>query len=380
MTTRQVQHTKSAARREAPPRTGRFTQVAVAAGLSIAVSGCASLDAGQPAPWKMEPLYKVNHTMQSSQAYYELGRYYDGSQLWDKAIDAYRKAIAVDAGNVEAFNALGVALAQSGRYADAEITLRQAVALAPDRSHILNNLGYVLLLAGKNDDAVAVLKTALARDGGNAGAAANLQLAMARATPPSHAALGAEGAAPASEASAKQAAAQQVSDRPDTYLAAVERETSPPASKGKPVAEASAAPRPPVTSTSTPGSSAPSARAAAFHETASRLEISNGNGLPGMAARVSRWLAARGIATQRLTNQPSFDLQHTVVQYREGDEQAAMRLVRSMPANVKLDAKPTPGLRSNVRVVLGHDWLKIAACLDSNTCGAAGTPVAMANP
>jgi hypothetical protein len=347
-------------------------------GLLIAVSGCASPDAKVATPWKMEPLYKVNHTMQSGQAYYELGRYFDGSRLWDKAIDAYRKAIAVDASNVEAFNALGVALAQSGRYADAEITLRQAVALAPDRSHILNNLGYVLLVAGKSDDAVAILKTALARDGGNAGAAANLQVAMARAKPPSNAEVRTEGAAPAPKTSANDATAQPLSDRPKTDLAAMDSDTIRSAAKGEHVPDASAAPNSPVSST--PGSLAPSTRTAAVGEPAWRLEVSNGNGVPGMAARVSRWLATRGIATQRLTNQPSFDRQHTVVQYREGHEQAAMRLVQSMPTEVKLDATPTLGLRSDVRVILGHDWVKTAACLDSNTCGTAPTSVAMVNP
>jgi tetratricopeptide (TPR) repeat protein len=118
--------------------------------------------------WDIEPVLSVKHTIHSSQAYYTMGRYYDGSQAWDKSIDAYRKAIAADAQNIEAYNALGVALAQSGRYADAETTLRQAIAIDPARTHMRSNLGYVLLLAGKPSEAVAELNAVVKQNGGDA--------------------------------------------------------------------------------------------------------------------------------------------------------------------------------------------------------------------
>jgi hypothetical protein len=51
-----------------------------------------------------------------------------------------------------------------------------------------------------------------------------------------------------------------------------------------------------------------------------------------------------------------------------------------MHGAVKVDAKSTAGLRSDVRVVLGHDWVKIAACLDADTCGRARATVAMGTP
>lgn len=377
MMSRHVPRAKPARRQKARLRHATFTRCAAAATLLIAASGCASPDATVGAPWKMEPVYKVNHTMQSGQAYYELGRYFDGSGLWDKAIDAYRKAIAVDASNVEAYNALGVTLAQSGRPADAEITLRQAVALAPDRSHVLNNLGYVLLLAGKNDDAVAILKAALARDSGNAGAAANLQLALARATPRGNPAIAATTSPSLPRTSATHGTAHQAADRPNADVVAVTSEASPSRMSSEHVPDSSAAPSPRVTSAPSP---AISTRTAAVDEPPWRLEVSNGNGVAGMAARLGRWLSAKGFETRRLTNQPSFDRQYTVVQYREGHDQAALRLARSMPASIKVDSKPTPSLRSDVRVVLGQDWVKIATCLDRDTCGSGAASVAMVTP
>jgi hypothetical protein len=101
---------------------------------------------------------------------------------------------------------------------------------------------------------------------------------------------------------------------------------------------------------------------------ASRLEISNGNGVTGMAARVGRWLAAQGAPAERLTNRQPFTQRSTVVQYRTGQEDAAQHVARLLPADAKAEPRPTPGLRSDVRVVLGRDWVQVAACLERNTC------------
>jgi hypothetical protein len=93
---------------------------------------------------------------------------------------------------------------------------------------------------------------------------------------------------------------------------------------------------------------------------APRLEISNGNGVPGLAARVRRELAVQGIATERLSNQSRFDQRHSVVQYRAGHEEAALRVAHSISADLRADSRPTSGLRSDVRVLIGHDWAKAA--------------------
>ena len=136
----------------------------IASALLMAAAGCATPDTDRPQAWRIEAVFNVKHAIQSSQGYYTLGRYHDGSKAWGLAVDAYRKAIAIDAHNLEAYNALGVALAQSGRHADAETVLRQAVALAPELSHVRSNLGYVLMLAGKPDEAVLALKAAVLQD------------------------------------------------------------------------------------------------------------------------------------------------------------------------------------------------------------------------
>ena len=359
----------------------------------VAAAGCASIDGKRAKSWRVEPVLNVSHSLQSADAYYTIGRHHDAAGEWTKSIDAYRKAIAVDASHIEAYNGLGVALAQSGRHADAETTLRQAVALDPQRAHVRSNLGYVLLLAGKPREAVAELKAAVKQDANSAAALANLREAVAHRE----------------VVHARQAAADEVGVEVGSVLSV----PAPITSVDVPVPLAGAVTVPmPVGSTSAPSPRAlqvvdqptvaamdmrqpnagavraappPAVAVAALQalptsvdEPLSRLEVSNGNGAKGMAARVGRWLGSQGIQTVRLTNQRPFAQPTTIVQYRSGHEASAERVVRSLPAYATTAPAPTQGLRSDVRVVLGHDWVRAAACLQRDTCKPEATSVAAA--
>ena len=371
----------------------------------VAAAGCASLDSRVSKAWKIEPVFNVSHATQSSPAYYSLGQYYDGSQAWGKAIDAYRKAIAADANNIDAHNALGVALAQSGRYADAETALRHAVALAPARTYVRNNLGYVLLLGGKPAEAVLELKAVVEQDGDSAIAKENLRDAIARSNVAARGAVSAPLTPAAPLVAAGVAGVAGVAAV--AAVAAVASATSP---LSVPTASHRAAPATPpamrwgfeptiasieqsaasasdanvsasLTMAGTPESvSVPMPLAAVPISTVpmSRLEISNGNGVAGMAARVGRWLATQGLQADRLTNQQPFAQQQTVIQYRNGHAEAALRVARSLPANAKAELAPLQGLRSDVRVLIGRDWVQTAACLGNNSCRPALTAVAAA--
>ena len=100
----------------------------------------------------------------------------------------------------------------------------------------------------------------------------------------------------------------------------------------------------------------------------SKLEVSNGNGSAGMAASVGRWLAAQGLPVSSLTDQRPYTQVQTLVQFRNGHAEAAMRVARSLPGDGKALLVPTQGLRADVRVVLGHDWAPIKACLTRDAC------------
>jgi tetratricopeptide (TPR) repeat protein len=341
-------------------------RAALAAGLLMAAAGCSTMDPQRLKAWTIEPVMDVKHAMSSSAAYYTPGRYYDGMQSWDKAIDAYRKSVEADPRNVEAHNALGVALARAGRYVDAEVALRTALSIAPRSAHVHSNLGQVLMLTARPQEAVQELKSAVLLDRDNPVATANLRealeqrdatteeapvaLAPIAAVTPSVQPLVAE--APTARAAQAPAVLMRVDDR--ATLAAF-------ASGNVPAAAVEVA---------------PSSAKAAPQSRAVRLELSNGNGVPGLAARLGRWMARHSVPVQRLTNQRPFLQERTVLQYRDGLQEAAQRIGRSLPMPARIEAAPTEGLHSDVRVVIGRDWIQAARCMDEGACPRASTVVA----
>ena len=325
----------------------------IAGAVLAAITGCASVDPMRATSWRVEPVMEVKHSMASSQAYYLLGRYHDGMHAWDRAIEAYRKAIGADPNNVEAYNALGVALARRSKFDAAEAVLRNALAIDPGRAHVRSNLGYVLLLAGKSQEAVTELTAAVRLDRDDVTARNNLREATAQREPEPQARAEAEVVA---VVDAPTPAALHVIDQP-TVPAFVTGATSGPTEI--PVDPPSAIDHLDVV-----------ASASTVAAPSSRLELSNGNGVRGAAARLQQWLSSRGVHANRLTNQRPYVQQQTAIQYRSGQEEAARRVASSLPVAVQLSAAPSAGLRTDFRVVLGLDWVHMAACLEQGTCQA----------
>jgi tetratricopeptide (TPR) repeat protein len=80
--------------------------------------------------------------------------------LWDRAIEGYRKALALPTLTVPhvAHQNLGLALYHLKRYPEAEESIRFALSLEPQMVGAHYNLGLVLLALGKKDDAVAAFR------------------------------------------------------------------------------------------------------------------------------------------------------------------------------------------------------------------------------
>ncbi|HSI58049.1 MAG TPA: tetratricopeptide repeat protein [Ideonella sp.] len=283
----------------------------VATAIVAALSGCTT-----PATegWRIAPNYRVSHAGPGAdQGYVALARRYEGERRWREARDAWRKAALAAPRDAETLNALGMAEAAQGQYGDAVEALRRAVKLSPGRASLLNNLGHALLLDGRGDEARATLQDALACDAGHRLARANLEridrasaLALAPApasAPAPHAAVSLDG---------------------EMAIAA------PPSPDG------------------------PALVAGAAAEV--RVEIANGNGVPGMAARLNGWLRARGMAQPALlSNARPYDTATTVVLYRAGFAAAAQDLARHMPQHVDIVFGPEAVLRADLRVLLGRD-------------------------
>lgn len=88
------------------------------------------------------------------------------------------------------------------------------------------------------------------------------------------------------------------------------------------------------------------------------LEISNGNGITGMARAVSREVGNGAAGVVRLTNQKGFKVQHTRVEYKLAFRDQAERLAgRYVGARV---VRVGEAGRADIRLVLGRDMIKPA--------------------
>ncbi|WP_198320664.1 LytR C-terminal domain-containing protein [Azohydromonas aeria] len=373
------------------------------AALLLALGGCATQK--NPLPWRIEPVQSVKHGTASAQGYYVVGRQVERSRDWMRAADAYRQALRLDPGHVDARNALAVALAQLGLLPEAEAQLRLALAAAPQRADLHSNLGYLLLLRQRPQQAQAALQEALALDPHNPVAQANLLLArgrteapatpetaLARAEAPAAASAAAAAttmpaaAVPAAAAPPQQhpgTAALQASDRPT--LAALDRVQAADAGADT-AAEPGFAPAPPLPSAAAAtaalpaaspegapapaAASTPAARAAADTPAQSfTLELSNGAGRRGAATELRTQLQRRGFAVHRTTNQTPYRQRHTVVLYQPGQEAAARRVARSLPLSVPL--QPDAAQRTGVRVLIGRDWPGVSLRVAGTVAGSA---------
>ena len=334
-----------------PPRTrpgrGRAAGLRRAVALGQAASaltlaGCALWPpAAPPRAYQVAPVYRVDDTPQAVQAYLAAGRYFEGSRDWPRAAQSYRKATERDASSEAAWDGLGRTLASAGRLDEAEAALRQAVALAPKRARAHNNLAYVLLLKDQPAPALAALDEALALDPSHALARANRDEAMTRLA----------------------------ATRPETATAATATATAtaivmpPPALDTAPIPALDTAPIPttrlPTTELATIAAAASLGQALSSPSGCAppkRLEVSNGMGATGMAARVESWLSQRGLPRARLTNQPAYDVVRTRVDYAAGQAAAARCVALALPAGVTTALSERAGLRGDVRLVVGRDW------------------------
>lgn len=84
-----------------------------------------------------------------------------------------------------------------------------------------------------------------------------------------------------------------------------------------------------------------------------RLEISNGNGVAGAAARLARSLNVEGLKTVRLTNVKKFDVPISRIEYQREQQLMAESLSERLGLPLKARSEKSPHV--DMRIVLGHD-------------------------
>ena len=373
-------------------------RAAIFAAPLLAVTGCATTPTTQPAAWKVEAVFNVSNAGGISEAHYSIGRRHDRAQAWAMAVESYRKAVSVDAHNVEAHNALGVALSRAGQHDEAVASLRLAVALDPGRAHLRSNLGNALLRAGRSQEAIGELKQALAQDARDAIARANLRLAVAQNDPTAFARnnTGAAWSGPQTQPVADStpiALSAKVPAKRFTTVLSVDLDapasgstvTSVPVSMPltMQVFDAPSVPslEVPVThtfesltvlagqaSSPLPPTSVPATGLELYPPTFAasatpRIDIVNGNGVIGMAARLSAFLRANGLVHRALlSNAMPFNISSTVVHYRAGFRDAAQQIVARAPYRMELAAQAGGAVNADIRVVLGRDVSAVGPC------------------
>jgi hypothetical protein len=84
-----------------------------------------------------------------------------------------------------------------------------------------------------------------------------------------------------------------------------------------------------------------------------RVEISNGNGVTGAAARLARSLDGDGVKTVRLSNVRRFAVPQSRIEYQREQQKMAQALARRL--NLPLQPARGATAYADLRIVLGHD-------------------------
>lgn len=359
------------------------------------LSACTSTPQVSEAPWVIRPNINTSNTSVNPDAMYKLGRYYQGQQRDKLAIEFYQKAIAADHRYVEAYNGLGVIYAKQGQYQQAIDAFKTALHDAPSAAHLYSNMGYAYYLQGRYAEAVAALKQATTLDPSNHKALNNLGMAYAKAGSKGESfqafaqASTVASANPASIASSSSPSASI--DMSEQKSASVTLVFADRLSKPQAGIQALALPknigiiRPAPASNSVPVIDSrvklvqltPNVYELHTHPSytqpiddtpvqiveapddlglpALRIEVSNGNGVAGMASKVGGYLVAQGYQTTRLTNQKPFNIKRSQIQYRDGHYTEAQILQGRLPESPELIQRSDMRADIGVRLVLGKD-------------------------
>jgi tetratricopeptide (TPR) repeat protein len=385
--------------------------IALSIGCAGLVTGCALFQRSAPKTPLVQPVVKVQHGRTEAQAKYELGRYYYAQRRTEEARRALEESLALDAALSRASNVLGVVYASQGRYEEAQSEFKRALQREPHAAHLHSNMGYAYLLQGRNDDALASFEEALRLEPQNEKAGSNLRIARerlgleARSAKPTH--VGHTTATKTDlgrSASVESSKLRIVEISPNVYELTLQRPiTSASLGSSGPLAASALisaqAERSPVVETAEqlPSASgnmvvevspnvyelekaapavvtsvAPQNTSSEAPPSFSRLglEVSNGNGIRGMAKQVAAALRSQGIGVTRLSNRKPFDQLRTEIEYRKGYLISARELGVRLPSPPSFVESGSLGAGIGVRLVLGKDLNKNVVLVDPDTSDA----------
>ena len=301
--------------------------------------------------------------------YYALGRSQYAARRYADAAASYRRALEIDPRHVNARNGLAAVLAAQGDVGAAIALWQSLVKEQGDSAYLLANLGYAYFLSGDHAQAVAVLEQACVLDPLNPLDWEHLGMALQasgmeqRADAMFHqaATLRAhdvrQDVAQAAQGTAspllEQALAQDAMDRTEVIQAGAALVQ---------VRRVAARALPAVAPAALPAA----LPAHALEAAPLRIEISNGNGVTGMAKRMARTLEGAQMKVVRLSNVQHFAVPLSRIEYQQEHQDAARTLSNRL--GVPLLVLNPDCRRSDLRIVLGRDLRTVVA--QARTLGA----------
>jgi Tfp pilus assembly protein PilF len=115
-----------------------------------------------------------------TEAKYRMARYFQEKNKHKIAIEELKEIILIDPTFVKAYNALGVSYDQLWDFKNAIHSYKLAIKLDPNLCYVYNNLGFAYLLSGDYDPAIDAFLKAIALDEQNKRFRNNLGLAYAK--------------------------------------------------------------------------------------------------------------------------------------------------------------------------------------------------------
>lgn len=318
-----------------------------------ALTGCASYFSGKEfSAYEVRPVTNIQQSESSAENLYHIGEYYQRKKQWSNAIEAYQKALLLQTDYVEAHNGLGVVYGILGQYEIAIDHFKKAIALDSSKDYLYNNLGYAYYLHGMYHDAELSIQTALSNNPHNGKAKKNLALI--------HKKMGiVEGSGNLNEAmekveeivlepSARIPSQADSSQRLIQVAPQVYEFRSQPITQKMVFAHAEGVVK----------------QVAEIHKntkesTQQGIEVSNGNGVTGMARNVANYLNDAGFGQSRLTNHQTFKQSQTEIYHRVSAQALAEKIIRVLPGQVKLIESNDLREDVNLKILLGQDIANI---------------------
>jgi Tfp pilus assembly protein PilF len=343
----------------------KLTPIAFSVACALTITGCAGFSRTSPATSRgplVQPVFSVQHSESGAitGAIYRVGRFFEDQGRYPQAIPLYREVIKREPKHVEARSSLGVSLVESGRYEEAIAEFEAAIAISPSSAYLHNNLGYALLLKGSNEQAIKALEVAHRLDPSPEQVASyNLRLAHQRIAAAENERMAVAPRGPHAEGQQLSLAdslqprthsvapATQITDTPRAGLELIK--VAPSVYELRSTAKSQAGQA--VTRTEHTGP----ARQVAPLLKPFKLEVSNGNGITGLAKRVAGRLAELGVIDARLTNQRPFEQGETEIQYRDGYAAEAAAFADKLQRKVGVVPSKRLASHIHVRLVLGKD-------------------------